>query len=277
VTRPSFVVTGASSGIGRACVTELVLRGAHVWASVRTDADETELARVHGEAVTVLRMDLRDAASIAACGEKVAAAGPVRGLVNNAGMARPGPLEHVPLEDFRQQLEVNVTGQLAVTQAMLPALRAEPAARVVTVGSMGGRIAGPMVGPYHTSKFALVGLTDSLRAELAPSGIDVVLVEPGAVATSIWPRARAAAEEVRAALPEAARERYAAQLDEAERSAERSARNGVPPERAARVVVHALTARRVAPRYLVGRDARIAAVLANLPFRLRYRLTAAKR
>ncbi|MFC9258119.1 SDR family NAD(P)-dependent oxidoreductase, partial [Amycolatopsis thailandensis] len=128
-----------------------------------------------------------------------------------------------------------------------------------------------------TSKFALVGLTDSLRAELAPSGIDVVLVEPGAVATAIWPRARAAAEEVRAALPEAARERYAAQLDEAERGAERSARNGVPPERAARVVVHALTARRVAPRYLVGRDARVAAALANLPFRLRYRLTAAKR
>ena len=160
---------------------------------------------------------------------------------------------------------------------MLPALRAAPGARVVTVGSMGGRIAGPMVGPYHTSKFALVGLTDSLRAELAPSGIGVILVEPGAVATAIWSRARAAAEEVRAALPDAARERYAAQLEAAERSAENSARSGIPPERAARVVVHALTARRPAPRYLVGRDARLVAVLANLPFRLRYRLTAARR
>ncbi|MBE1494537.1 NAD(P)-dependent dehydrogenase (short-subunit alcohol dehydrogenase family) [Amycolatopsis lexingtonensis] len=273
----SYVVTGASSGIGRACVAELVRRGAHVWASVRTDADEAELVRAYGDAVTVLRMDLRDPASIAACGERVTAGGPVRGLVNNAGLARPGPLEYVPLEAFREQLDVNVTGQLAVTRAMLPALRIAETARVVTVGSIGGRIAGPMVGPYHTSKFALVGLTDSLRAELAPEGIEVVLVEPGAVATSIWPRARAAAEEVRATLPAAGLERYSAQLAAAERSAARSARTGVPPRRAAEVVVRALTARRPAPRYLVGTDARVAAVLANLPFRLRYRLTAAKR
>ncbi|WP_370963073.1 SDR family NAD(P)-dependent oxidoreductase [Amycolatopsis sp. cg9] len=277
MTRASYVVTGASSGIGRACVAELVRRGAHVWASVRTDGDEAELARAYGTAVTVLRMDLRDAASVAACGERVAAGGPVRGLVNNAGLARPGPLEYVPLEAFREQLDVNVTGQLAVTRAMLPALRIAETARVVTVGSIGGRIAGPMVGPYHTSKFALVGLTDSLRAELAPEGIEVVLVEPGAVATEIWPRARAAAEEVRAALPAAGLERYSAQLAAAERSAARSARTGVPPRRAAEVVVRALTTRRPAPRYLVGTDARVAAVLANLPFRLRYRLTAAKR
>jgi NAD(P)-dependent dehydrogenase (short-subunit alcohol dehydrogenase family) len=275
--KPSYVVTGAAGGIGRACVAELVRRGAHVWASVRTDDDEADLGRAYGTAVTVLRMDLRDAESIARCGERVAAAGPLRGLVNNAGLARPGPLEHVPLAAFREQLEVNVTGQLAVTRAMLPALRRAESARVVTIGSIGGRIAGPMVGPYHTSKFALVGLTDSLRAELAPEGIRVVLVEPGAVATSIWPRARAAAEEVRAALPPAALERYGAQLAAAEHSAARSARTGVPPRRAAEVVVRALTAHRPAPRYLVGTDARVAAVLATLPFRLRYRLTAAKR
>ncbi|WP_410674295.1 SDR family NAD(P)-dependent oxidoreductase [Amycolatopsis sp. cmx-4-68] len=275
--KPSYVVTGASGGIGRACVAELVRRGAHVWASVRTDADEKELERAYGDAVSVLRMDLRDAESITACGARVAAGGPVRGLVNNAGLARPGPLEYVPLAVFREQLEVNVTGQLAVTQAMLPALRVAETARVVTVGSIGGRIAGPMVGPYHTSKFALVGLTDSLRAELAPEGIDVVLVEPGAVATSIWSRAREAAEEVRASLPPAGLERYAAQLTAAERSAARSARTGIPARRAAQVVVRALTARHPAPRYLVGGDARLAAVLANLPFRLRYHLTAAKR
>lgn len=274
---PSYVVTGASSGIGRACVAELVRRGAHVWASVRTDGDEKELDRAYGDAVSVLRMDLRDVDSIAECGARVAAAGPVRGLVNNAGLARPGPLEYVPLTAFREQLDVNVTGQLAVTRAMLPALRVSPIARVVTVGSIGGRIAGPMVGPYHTAKFALVGLTDSLRAELAPEGIDVILVEPGAVATAIWSRAREAAEEVRATLPAAGLERYGAQLAEAERSALRSSRTGVPPRRAAQVVVRALTARRPAPRYLVGGDARVAAVLASLPFRLRYRLTAAKR
>lgn len=277
MTRRSYVVTGASSGIGRACVAELVRRGAHVWASVRTDADEKELDRAYGDAVTVLRMDLRDAASVAAAGERVAAGGPLHGLVNNAGLARPGPLEYVPLVAFREQLDVNVTGQLAVTQAMLPALRVAETARVVTVGSIGGRVAGPMVGPYHTSKFALVGLTDSLRAELAPEGIDVVLVEPGAVATAIWPRARAAAEEVRESLPAAGLERYAEQLAAADRSAARSARTGVSPRRAAQVVVRALTTRRPAPRYLVGTDARLAAVLANLPFRVRYHLTAAKR
>lgn len=277
MTRRSYVVTGASSGIGRACVAELVRRGAHVWASVRTDADEKELGRAYGDAVSVLRMDLRDGESIAECGARVAAGGPVHGLVNNAGLARPGPLEYVSPAVFREQLEVNVVGQLAVTQAMLPALRIAETARVVTVGSIGGRVAGPMIGPYHTSKFALVGLTDSLRAELAPEGIAVVLVEPGAVATAIWSRAREAAEEVRATLPEAGLVRYAAQLAEAERSAARSARTGVSPRRAAQVVVRALTARHPAPRYLVGADARLAALLAKLPHRLRYRLTAAKR
>lgn len=275
--KPSYVVTGAAGGIGRACVAELVRRGAHVWATVRADADEADLGRAYGDAVTVLRMDLRDEDSIARCGARVAAAGQVRGLVNNAGLARPGPLEHVPLAAFREQLEVNVTGQLAVTRAILPSLRRAESARVVTIGSIGGRIAGPMVGPYHTSKFALVGLTDSLRAELAPEGIRVVLVEPGAVATPIWPRARAAAEQVRAGLSPAALERYGPQLEAAERSAARSARTGVPPRRAAETVVRALTARHPAPRYLVGPDARLAAVLASLPFRLRYHLTAAKR
>ncbi|WP_328607480.1 SDR family NAD(P)-dependent oxidoreductase [Amycolatopsis sp. NBC_00345] len=277
MSRLSYVVTGASSGIGRACVGELIRRGAHVWASVRTDEAGQELEDTYGEAVTVLRMDLRDAASVAAAGARVAEGGPLHGLVNNAGLARPGPLEYIPLESFREQLDVNVTGQLAVTQAMLPALRRAEAARVVTVGSIGGRIAGPIVGPYHASKFALVGLTDSLRAELAPAGIRVVLVEPGAVATAIWPRARAAVEELRAALPAAGLERYAAQLESAGRSAERSASGGVSPRRAAQAVVRALTTRRPAPRYLVGKDARVTAVLANLPFRVRYRLTAAKR
>ncbi|MDT8915449.1 SDR family NAD(P)-dependent oxidoreductase [Amycolatopsis sp. PS_44_ISF1] len=277
MSRPSYVVTGASSGIGRACVGELARRGAHVWASVRTGEAGRELEAAYGDAVTVLRMDLRDTASVAAAGARVAGGGQLHGLVNNAGLARPGPLEHIPLESFREQLEVNVTGQLAVTQAMLPALRRAEAARVVTVGSIGGRIAGPIVGPYHASKFALVGLTDTLRAELAPSGIRVVLVEPGAVATAIWPRARAAAEELRAALPAGALERYGAQLESADRSAERSARAGVSPRKAAQAIVHALTTPRPAPRYLIGTDARIAAVLANLPFRVRYRLTAAKR
>src|SRR5258706_10117001 len=164
----SIVVTGASRGIGRATVPALVAKGIHVWAAVRTDADEQALRSVgaaaeradpplagapgitaHPEAVSVLRMDLTDADAIKAAGETVTAAGPLHGLVNNAGVAMPGPLEHVPIEMFRRQIEINLVGQLAVTQAMMPALRAakEEAgdARIVLVGSIGGRGARPPV------------------------------------------------------------------------------------------------------------------------------------
>lgn len=276
----SYLVTGTSTGIGRACVATLVSTGARVWASVRTEADERSLRDEHGDAVTVVRMDLTDASSIKAAGVAVRAAGPLNGLVNNAGVALPGPLEHLPVDTFRQQIEVNLVGQLAVTQAMLPALRQARAqgaqARIVMIGSIGGRIAGPMLGPYHASKFGLVGLTDTLRAELAPSGIQVVMVEPGAIATPIWERGTAAGDELLAQLSPDGQKLYGVQIDEAKASAARSAASGLPPERAARVVLTALTAANPRPRYLVGRDAQIAAVVAQLPFRLRYRLTAAK-
>jgi NAD(P)-dependent dehydrogenase (short-subunit alcohol dehydrogenase family)/phage shock protein A/DNA-binding XRE family transcriptional regulator len=146
----SYVITGASTGIGRASVTQIVRTGAHVWASVRTDEDEKALLRDYPDAVTVLRMDLADPDSVRAAGERVCAAGPLHGLVNNAGVALPGPLEHIPLDVFRRQLEVNLVGQLAVTQAMLPALRQareqNADARIVMIGSIGGRIATSMLG-----------------------------------------------------------------------------------------------------------------------------------
>ncbi len=277
----SYVVTGASTGIGRACVSELAHTGARVWAAVRTDKDEEALRRDHPDAVTVLRMDVTDPASVQAAGERVQAAGPLHGLVNNAGVALPAPLEHIPVSVFQRQLEVNLVGQLAVTQAMLPALRQareqQADARIVMIGSIGGRIAGSMLGPYHASKFGLVGLTDSLRAELAPSGIPVILIEPGAVATPIWSRGAAAGNELSAQLPPAGQQRYAAQITAAQANATRSAERGLPPQRAAQVIVKALTARNPRPRYLVGTDAHVAAVVALLPYRLRYRLTAARR
>jgi NAD(P)-dependent dehydrogenase (short-subunit alcohol dehydrogenase family) len=277
----SYVVTGASTGIGRACVAALVQTGARVYPSVRSEADEQSLIDEFGTAVRVLRFDVTDPDSVAAAGAAVAAAGPLHGLVNNAGVALPGPLEEMPIGVFRRQLEVNLIGQLAVTQAMLPALRqarAESArARIVMIGSIGGRIAGPMLGPYHAAKFGLVGLSDSLRAELAPSGIQVVLIEPGAIATPIWDRGAAAGTELLAQLSPVARERYAAQIEAAQASAARSAASGQPADRVATVVVTALTAERPRHRYLVGRDARIAAAVARLPYRMLYRLTAAKR
>lgn len=279
MTMKSFVVTGASSGIGRACVDELVRTGARVWATVRSSEDEEALSRIYPSTVSVLTMDLTDPESILAAGRRVCSAGPLDGLVNNAGVALPAPLEHVPLDRFRYQMEVNLVGQLAVTQAMLPALREAAgfgSPRIVLVGSIGGRIAGPMLGAYHASKFGLVGLSDSLRAELAPIGIRVTLIEPGVVATAIWERGSKAGEEVLAQLSATALDQYSGQIAVARNDAARAARRGIPAQRAASVIVKALTSRNPRPRYLVGTDARIAAQIAQLPARVRYRFTAAK-
>jgi NAD(P)-dependent dehydrogenase (short-subunit alcohol dehydrogenase family) len=276
----SVVVTGASTGIGASLVGALVASRFHVWATVRREQDADDLRSRHGNAVSPLLVDLTDEASVRVAGEQVRTAGPLFGLVNNAGVALPAPLEHVPLDAFRRQLEVNLVGQLAVTQAMLPALREGRArgqeARIVMVGSIGGRIAGPMLGAYHTSKFGLLGLTDSLRAELAPWGMRVILVEPGAVATPIWQRGRSVADETLAKLPDEGRKRYDKAIGRAIAEAESAERRGLPPAQAAKVIVRALTASNPRPRYLVGTDAKIASNVARLPHRLRYRLVAAR-
>jgi NAD(P)-dependent dehydrogenase (short-subunit alcohol dehydrogenase family) len=142
------------------------------------------------------------------------------------------------------------------------------------VGSIGDRIAGPMIGAYHAAKFGLAGLTGSLRAELRPAGIEVVLVEPGAIATPIWSRGTTAAAELLQQLPAEAIGRYSRQIQAARDMAARAARDGLRPEAVAEVIAGALEARRPRPRYLVGRDARIAALLTHLPDRLRDRLLA---
>jgi NAD(P)-dependent dehydrogenase (short-subunit alcohol dehydrogenase family) len=287
------LVTGASTGIGRATVDTLVARGALVWAGVRREEDAATLEAAHPGRVTALRFDVTDEAAVADVGTQVCAAGPLHGLVNNAGVALPAPLEFMPLAEFRRQLEVNLVGQLAVTQAVLPALRAAaeasaqaardggsggselpPAPRIVMIGSIGDRIAGPMIGAYHAAKFGLAGLTGSLRAELRPTGIEVVLVEPGAIATPIWSRGTTASAQLLQRLPAGAIQRYSTQIQAAQAMAARAARHGLPPEAVAEVIASALAARRPRPRYLVGRDARIAALLTHLPDRLRERLLA---
>jgi NAD(P)-dependent dehydrogenase (short-subunit alcohol dehydrogenase family) len=188
------------------------------------------------------------------------------GLVNNAGIAVAAPLEDLPVAELRRQLEVNVVGQLAVTQALLPALRAA-SGRVVIVGSIAGRSALPFLGAYAISKFALEAMADSLRLEVAPDGIEVALVEPGTIATPIWTKPQPLAEQVS--------ERYRLRVEAFRTLAAARTAKAAPAELVARAVEHALTARRPKTRYLVGRDARMRARLERLPGRIRDRLVAA--
>lgn len=273
----SVLVTGASSGIGRATVLKLSEAGFHVWAAVLDEDYDVAAKELAGDTTTVIRLDLTSAESVAAAGEQVRAAGPLYGLVNNAGVAISGPLEYLPIDAFRRQLEVNLVGHLAVTQAMLPALRSSSdGARIVLTGSILGRVAVPMVGPYCASKFGLRGMVDSLRAELAPSGIRVVLIEPGSIATPIWTRSRATADQLAADLPPEATV-YADQIAASQRTSDRLAARGLPPERVARVIARVLTQRAPRPRRLVGPDAlAIAAAVRLLPDRLINRMTAAR-
>ena len=276
----SVLVTGASTGIGRATVTALVRAGFQVWATVRKDSDAERLRAEHPGTVRTVHLDLLDDGSVRAMGEEVCAAGALHAVVNNAGAALPGPLELMPVEVLRRQLDINLVGQLAVTQAVMPALwraRADgDAPRIVMVGSIGGRIAGPVLGPYHAAKFGLVGLTDSLRAELAPFGMHVVLVEPGVIATPIWRRGLGTNDQLAASLPDGGG-RYAGQVARARRNAERNATHGADPELVARAITEAVSARRPRPRVLVGRDAKVTAALTRLlPARLLYRVTAAR-
>jgi NAD(P)-dependent dehydrogenase (short-subunit alcohol dehydrogenase family) len=231
--RRTVVVTGASTGIGRASVAALIAEGFSVYATVRRLEDADDLREQFGDSVVPLLMDLLDEDSVRAAGAEVCASGPLFGLVNNAGAALPGPLEYLPIDNFRRQLEINLTGQLLVTQVMLPALRrsAEQAgdARIVMIGSIGGRIAGPILGAYHAAKHGLVGMTGALRAELAPFGIRVLLIEPGTIATPIWERGRAHGEELQSRHPHSFG-RYAKQLQSAYAMAERGARSGQEPK-----------------------------------------------
>jgi NAD(P)-dependent dehydrogenase (short-subunit alcohol dehydrogenase family) len=266
----AIVITGASTGIGRTCALDLAARGLRVFAGVRKEADAEALRGAHA-GITPVRIDVTDDARVRAAAEEVAEAtgGRLAGLVNNAGIVAAGPLEFLPLEAFRRQLEVNVTGQLAVTQAFLPQLR-QARGRVVMMSSISGVVAAPLLGPYAASKFALEALADSLRAELAPWGLEVALVEPGVIATPIWDKSEKSAQAMAEELPEEALALYRPLIDGMRRYVGNAVGSATPPEAVARAVRHALLARRPRTRYLVGRDARLNAWAARLaPDRVR--------
>jgi NAD(P)-dependent dehydrogenase (short-subunit alcohol dehydrogenase family) len=274
----SIVVTGASTGIGRATALHLATSGQRVFAGVRKEADGQALTEVATGPVEPLIIDVTDQSSIEAgartVDEAVGADG-LCGLVNNAGVAISGPLEYLPIEDLRKQLEVNVIGQIAVTQAFLPLIR-RAGGRIVNIGSVAGRApAAPLLGPYAASKMAMEALTDSLRTELIPWGIFVAVIEPGNIATPIWEKADSDFDHLESVMPEEGLHRYAKLIASGRKIAMMAGRNGVSPEKVARAVEHALTARRPKTRYLVGRDAwGRAHVETLLPDRLRDRIVA---
>jgi NAD(P)-dependent dehydrogenase (short-subunit alcohol dehydrogenase family) len=273
-TPPTVVVTGAAKGIGAAIVRRLVADGFRVIAGVRRTEDAQALRGELGERVVPALLDITDPDAVAAAAELVGGQVSDRGLaglVNNAGIAVAAPLEFLPPAELRRQLEVNVVGQHAVTQALLPVLR-RGQGRIINLGSIGDRIVAPMTGPYHISKFALRAWSDTLRLELSPWDIKVVLVEPGAVATPIWETSIVAAERLQQTLPAGVEELYVRAIAAARTSALRSAARGMPADQVAAVVAQALTVRRPRARYLVGIDARITAIVARLPDRLRDRL-----
>jgi NAD(P)-dependent dehydrogenase (short-subunit alcohol dehydrogenase family) len=257
------LVTGASSGIGEATARRLARNGWRVFAGVRSAGSAPE-------GTEELVLDVTDAQQIAAAAARV---DELHGLVNNAGIAIASPLEAVPLDDLRRQLEVNVVGQVAVTQALLPQLRATRG-RIVLVGSIAGRSALPFLGPYAASKHALEAIADSLRVEIAPWGMHVAIVEPGSIATRIWAKGAATAEDIQTRTNDAKLALYRERTEAFRRAAAAAGRRGQSPDIVAAVVEHALTATRPQTRYLVGRDAKLRAAFERLPDRVRDRIYA---
>jgi NAD(P)-dependent dehydrogenase (short-subunit alcohol dehydrogenase family) len=254
----TVVITGASTGIGRATTLRLARAGFTVLAGVRREEDGADLRAQDGRIDPVL-VDVTDAGQIAGLAARVGGA-PLAGLVNNAGIAVAGPLEGVPIDLVRRQYEVNVFGLLAVTQALLDPIRAGHG-RIVNVGSIGGRINTPFVGPYSSSKAAVRSLSAALRRELRPWDIRVALVEPGALDTPIWRKGEQSAQETIDALPDRVRTLYARPLQALVAATGKIAAGASSPDEAAQAIEHALTAERPKAIYTVGRRARIQGAL----------------
>ena len=259
----TVVITGASTGIGEACALRMYRLGWRVFAGVRKEADGQALREKASEKLTPIILDVTEQPTIDASAATVTAAvgeSGLAGLINNAGVGVGGPLEFISVDELRRQLEVNVIGQIAVTQAFMPLIR-KATGRIVNMGSIGGRMATPFLGPYNASKFAMEALTDSLRQELYPWGIHVSIIEPGSIATPIWEKSKASIEELKETLPEEAMMLYGETVEAVEKALVEFEAAGIPADEVAKFAEHALTARTPKTRYVVGRDAQIQRLL----------------
>jgi NAD(P)-dependent dehydrogenase (short-subunit alcohol dehydrogenase family) len=271
-TKGAVLITGASTGIGRASALLLDRSGYCVFTGVRKAQVGKELQAEASERLTPVILDITQAEQIAgaveAVKEALGANLGLAGLVNNAGIAVAGPTEFLPIDVLRRQLEVNVIGQIAVTQAFLPLIR-KGHGRIVNISSAIGRFALPFLGAYSASKFAMEALTDSLRRELLPWNIHVSIVEPGVIETPIWEKSYAVADAMEAELPPQAKELYAESFSTGRGFIEKLRRRAIPPEAVAKAVSRCLEARRPKSRYIVGAGARLPELIATfVPDRL---------
>jgi NAD(P)-dependent dehydrogenase (short-subunit alcohol dehydrogenase family) len=263
--RPHTLVTGASSGIGRATALRLAAAGHHVFAGVRTDAAGRELVEAAAGELTPLSLDITDAGQIAdAAAVVVRHTAGLDGLVNNAGVGLAAPVELLPLDALRGQLEINVTGQLAVTQAFLPLLR-RARGRIVFVSTIGVRFRPPFAGALDAAKAAAATLADALRQELAPWGVRVVLVEPASINSAAADKVARDAAAILSGAPPASRALYEDTFTTMLAVMMRRERAGSSPDVAARTIVEALTTARPREVYLTGKLAHRLALVSRLP------------
>lgn len=254
----SVVISGSSSGIGRACALTLDRKGFRVFAGVRKSADGDALREAASESLTPVHLDVTDSASIAAMAEfveSVVGEAGLDGLVNNAGTTLPRAIEHLPLDGFRQQLEVNLVGPLAVAQALLPLL-SRAGGRVVNVTSAAGKAGLPFMAPYVAAKHGLEGLSDVMRLEFRQLGVKVAVIEPGFVGTAMGGKLQSDTDAAIRSLPDEGRRRYGQAMAKLAETVSQHAASGSPPEVVADDVVHALTSDTPRTRYPSGAGAR---------------------
>ncbi|MFC6647747.1 SDR family oxidoreductase [Paenibacillus rhizoplanae] len=252
-TQALVVVTGTSSGIGRATAEQLAAEGFHVLAGVRRQEDADKIKRENIEPVIV---DVTNIETLKALAERVVQdplGRPLRAVVNNAGIAVNAPLEMVPLDEFRRQIEVSVIGQVAVIQALTPALL-NSGGRVVNIGSVGGKISMPGFGIYSAAKFAMEAINDSLRREMSSFGIKVIMITPGGVSTGLSEQGITTAERLAKLMTPDQHRRHDRLFDSVKAQAETWAKDGIRPEKVAAVISRAIHDRNPRTRYTAGRD-----------------------
>jgi len=269
-------ITGSSSGIGKACVLALDKLGYDVFAGVRRTEDGQSLSQIASDRLRPVIVDITNREQIAAAEETVRQGlgdRPLVGLINNAGIGVGGPLEFVPIERLRHQLEVNLIGHMSVSQVFIPLLR-KSQGRIINVGSIAGTFASPLMGAYCASKYAMEAISDVLRRELRPWNIKVSLLEPGIIGTKIWQKAKVQSEGAIKEAPEEMIRLYGPLIERVRKHLEDIEKRAQPPAVVAEAVVHALTAARPKARYRMGPSARAQKVISWLPETIQDRIIA---